>query len=374
MKIAVDRNMPLGREAFSTLGDVAIIDGRTLQTDDILDTRILAIRSTTKVNEHLLKGTSVAFVGTATIGTDHMDIPYLEKQAITWMYSPGCNAQSVAEYITAALLQLAVTYNQPLQGQTIGIIGVGNVGTKVAQQAKALGMHVMLCDPPRARTEGPEAFCDCDTLLEQADFVTMHVPLEKGGPDPTFHLANKNFFARMKPGAFFINAARGAIVETKALIDAIDASRITAAVIDTWEGEPKIARELLERVAIGTPHIAGHSFEGKANGTLMVYEAACHFLKAPPSFDAQRFMPTPTLPETALPIASNAQHQLHLLVKQVYDIMRDDAALRKAGQETDFDSLRRNYPIRREFACTTVTGITSTTLAQQVAALGFQRP
>ena len=375
MKIAVDRNMPLGSEAFSTLGEVAIIDGRRLQSSDIMDTSILAIRSTTKVNAALLQGTAVEFVGTATIGTDHMDIIYLEEQGITWMYSPGCNARSVAEYITAALLQLAVTHNQPLQGQTLGIIGVGNVGSKVARQAEALGMQVLLCDPPRARAEGPDAFCDCHTLLAQSDFVTMHVPLERGGPDPTFHMANANFFARMKRGAFFLNAARGAIADTQALLEAIDASRIKATVLDTWEGEPDISRDLLNRVAIGTPHIAGHSFEGKVNGTLMVYEAACRFLQCPPAFDANQHMPHPILPETPMPASGNAIRDLHLLVKQVYDIMADDARLRETvADKAGFDTLRRQYPIRREFACTKVTGISTVPIAQQVAALGFNIP
>ncbi len=372
MNIAVDRNMPLAPEAFRTLGEVDVVNGRELQAHDIRDTTILGIRSTTKVHAELLQGTAVQFVGTATIGTDHMDIPYLEKNGIQWVYSPGCNARSVAEYITTALLHLAVHYNQPLQGQTLGIIGVGNVGRKVEQQAVALGMRVLRCDPPRARKEGHEAFCSCDQLLSEADFVTLHVPLNREGPDKTIHLANDTFFRHMKPGACFLNAARGAVVDTQALIQALDEARIRAAVIDTWEGEPRISKELLDRVAIGTPHIAGHSYEGKVNGTIMVYEAACRFLNRKPSFDASKHMPPPILPQTPFPTERQHLQNLYALVTRVYDIMADDTQLRSVPQDAaSFDAQRRNYRIRREFACTQVMGIPSTQYAQQVVDLGF---
>lgn len=374
MKIAVDRNMPLAQEAFSTLGDVSVIDGRTLQPSDIQDIPILGIRSTAKITADLLRNAAVQFVGTATIGTDHMDIPYLEKHGITWMSAAGCNARSVAEYMTAALLHLAVTYDQPLRGQTLGIIGVGNVGKKVLVQAKALGMDVLLCDPPRARAEGSDAFCDRETLLAESDFVTIHVPLLREGPDQTYHMADEAFFKSMKSNAFFINAARGAVVDTSALIQALGTNRIRAAVIDTWEGEPEISRELLDRVAIGTPHIAGHSFEGKVNGTIMVYEAACRFAQTSPSFDREAHMPPPPLPSTTYPNAKAPLQCLQELVARVYDIMQDDARLRGASRKKQFDQLRRNYPIRREFACTTVTDIGNNNLAEQVLALGFRLP
>ena len=372
MNIAVDRNMPLAPEAFRTLGEVSIIDGRTLRREDIKNTTILGIRSTTKVNHQLLHDTAVQFVGTATIGTDHMDIPYLEQHGIEWMYAPGCNARSVAEYITAALLHLAVTYHQPLQNQTLGIIGVGNVGSKVAKQAEALGMRTLLCDPPRARKEGNGAFCDCKQVLAESDFVTLHVPLNREDPDKTMHMANETFFQQMKPSAFFLNAARGAVVDTQALIQALDVSQIKAAVIDTWEGEPDISQELLARVAIGTPHIAGHSFEGKVNGTMMVYEAACRFLQRQPHFDLQEHMPAPTLPRTPFPHTQTDIQNLQQLVMRVYDIARDDAQLRQTIEHGGFDHLRRNYPIRREFACTTVTDIADPKRAHQIEALGFQ--
>ena len=288
------------------------------------------------------------------------------------MYSPGCNARSVAEYITAALLHLAVTHAQPLAGQTLGIVGVGNVGSKVVQQAQALGMKVLLCDPPRQRSENTNIFCDLDTLLSHSDFVTLHVPLEKSGPDATWHMANRSFFARMKRGSFFINAARGAVVESGALLEAIDIAQVKAVVLDTWEGEPNVSEALLSRVEIGTPHIAGHSFEGKVNGTIMVYEAACRFLQRPSAFNPVEYLPQTKQPLIPFTATGNNAQDLHALVQQIYDIRKDDAQFRDAAQKPGgFDALRRNYPIRREFVNTTVTDIPNAATAQQVSALGF---
>jgi len=372
MKITVDRNMPLAPEAFATLGDVQVVDGRTLRSRDLQDTTLLAIRSTTKVNAGLLEGTPVQFVGTATIGTDHLDIPYLERRGMHWAYSPGCNARSVAEYLTAALLHLATKYEQPLTGQTLGIIGVGNVGQRVATQARALGLHVLCHDPPRERAEGPQAFCGIERILDEADFISMHVPLEKRGPDATYHMVDQDFLARTKRGAFFINAARGAIVDTPALIQALDDGQIQAAVVDTWEGEPAISPELLNRVTIGTPHIAGHSYEGKLNGTLMVYAAACRFLGRPPTFAPEQYLPPPLLPQIAFPCGQTPWDAYHQLVAAIYDIAADDARLRETQAHPEaFDTLRRHYPIRREFATTCVTDIPSPHAARIVRALGF---
>jgi erythronate-4-phosphate dehydrogenase len=372
MKITVDRNMPLAPEAFATLGEVQVVNGRKLTADDLKDTTILAIRSTTKVKPELLEGSNVKFVGTATIGIDHLDIPYLESKGIHWVYSPGCNAQSVAEYITAALLQLATQYNLPLKDQTLGVIGVGNVGSLVVKQACALGMNVLLHDPPRARKEGNASFCELEALLAASDFVTMHVPLETAGPDATHHMADERFFQQMKPGAMFLNAARGAVVDTPALIHALDGNQVRAAVIDTWEGEPTIPLALQERVAIGTPHIAGHSYEGKANGTMMVYAAACRFLSKSPTFDPEPYYPKPRVPAVPYPQTGNDVERYHAIVKQVYDIMGDDTRLREAKDDaTAFDQLRRNYPIRREFRWTTVTDIDTPETAKQLQAIGF---
>ncbi len=386
MKIIADRNMPYAAEAFGTLGETVIMDGRALTAAEVRDADILAIRSTTQVNAALLDGSRVRFVGTATIGTDHMDIPYLESHGIGWCFSPGCNANSVSEYFTAALLHLAVTHGFSLAGKTVGVIGVGNVGSRVVAKARALGMTVLMNDPPRqraARAAGHDAeaaeFVDLPTLLAAADIVTVHVPMEKGGSDPTFHLADGTFFARMRPGAIFINAARGAVVDSPALLAAIDSGKLAHVVLDTWEGEPGGYRDdLLGRVDIATPHIAGHSFEGKVGGTEMVYRAVCAFIGQPPVWTAEGNLPPPPVPQISLDAQGLATEAvLHGIVHQVYDIMGDDARMRQRPPEVakaaHFDHLRKNYPMRREFRFTEVACEHATPeLHESLPALGFR--
>ena len=386
--------MPYAEEAFSTLGDTTILEGRSISVTDVHDADLLAIRSTTKVDATLLDGSSVRFVGTATIGTDHLDKEYLESHNIHWCFSPGCNANSVSEYITTALLCLANRHNFTLKGKTIGVIGIGNVGSKVVKKAEALGMKVVQNDPPRQRAEigaqGEEdggqmleiggwmtpnsarhnlaplppctsetlsPFCNLDTLLAESDIVTLHVPMTKEGIDKTYHLADAAFFARMKPGSIFINAARGAIVQTSDLMAAIESNHIAHAILDTWEGEPEISPDLLSLVDIGTPHIAGHSFEGKVAGTQMVYDAACRFLKIEPTWTPDALLPPPDVPEITVDASTESDEALlWKVVKQIYDIEADDSRLRAQTDDHAFlfDSLRKNYPIRREFRFTTI--------------------
>lgn len=386
MKIVADRNMPYAAEAFETLGETVIRDGRALTAADVRDADILAIRSTTQVNAALLDGSRVRFVGTATIGTDHMDIPYLESRGIGWCFSPGCNANSVSEYFTAALLHLAVVNGFSMAGRTVGVIGVGNVGSRVVQKARALGMKVLMNDPPRqrqARAAGRDAeaaeFVDLQTLLAAADIVTVHVPMEKGGSDPTFHLADAAFFGHMRPGSIFINAARGAVADSLALLAAIDSGRLAHVVLDTWEGEPGAYRdELLERVDIATPHIAGHSFEGKVGGTEMVYRAVCEYIGQPPVWTAEGNLPPPPVPYIRVDARGLATEVvLEGIVRQVYDIMGDDARMRQRapdiGKAAHFDHLRKNYPMRREFRFTEVTcEHADPVLRDAIGALGFR--
>jgi len=387
MKIIADRNMPYAAEAFETLGETVIRDGRALTAADVRDADVLAIRSTTQVNAALLAGSRVRFVGTATIGTDHMDIPYLESHGIGWCFSPGCNANSVSEYFTAALLHLAVSNDFTLAGKTVGVIGVGNVGRRVVDKARALGMKVLMNDPPRqrqARAAGRDAeaaeFVALEVLLAESDVVTVHVPMEKGGTDPTFHLADAAFFGRMRPGAVFINAARGAVVDTSALLEAIRGGRRLAhVVLDTWEGEPGAYHDdLLDRVDIATPHIAGHSFEGKVGGTEMVYRAVCAFAGQPVAWIAEGNMPPPPVPCIRMDAQGLADEAaLNDIVRQVYDIMADDARMRTRADDAKkgdhFDHLRKNYPMRREFRFTEVAcAHAAPALRTSLRALGFR--
>lgn len=386
MKIVCSTNMPYAEEAFSTLGDTVLKDGRSITAKDVRDADLLIIRSTTKVDADLLKNSSVRFIGTGTIGIDHMDIPLLEKNGITWCGSPGCNANSVAEYIVSSLLALDNRHELTLAGETIGIIGVGNVGSLVAQKAKALGMNVLLNDPPRQRSAGEraqgtedagrkiEAFVELDELLHDSHFVTMHVPLTDNGDFPTRQMANDEFFHKMRPGTIFINSARGAVMNTDALLAAMDEGLVSHAIIDTWENEPKIRKDLLDHVDIGTPHIAGYSFDGKVMGTLMVYKEACRFLGQKPTWSPDALLPEPPVPAINIDVSSMTDEQaLWKIVQQVYNVEVDEAALR--AKPGNFDQLRRDYYERREFRFTTVKARNaSDNLLGKLTSIGFTVP
>jgi len=372
MKIICATNMPFVLEAFSTLGEARILEGRDISAADVRDAGILALRSTTQVNRALLEGSQVRFVGTATIGTDHLDLTYFQEAGIHWCFAPGCNANSVSEYITAALLTLGERHGITLEGKTIGVIGVGNVGSRVVRKARALGMRVLMNDPPRERLqksgvrsqkgiEPDEAFVSLDRILAESDIITVHVPLTKDGPDKTFHLADGNFFSRARKGLIFLNAARGAVVDTPALLKALDLGQVGHVVLDTWEGEPKYRTDMLARVDLGTPHIAGHSFEGKVMGTVMVYREACRFLGVPATWSHEPLMPTTLVPRVEIDAAGRPDEAvLREVVRKLYDIEADDRRLRDTAVADDalrakaFDRLRKDYPERREFQYTTV--------------------
>lgn len=377
--------MPYAEEAFGTLGETRVLDGRGIAAADVRDADILAVRSTTRVGRALLEGSRVRFVGTATIGTDHMDTAYLEDNGIAWCHAPGCNANSVSEYFAAALLRLSRQQGVSLQDKTVGVVGIGNVGRRIVEKAQALGLRVFPHDPPRERREGSRPdrgvppFVSLDRLLAESDIITLHVPLTREGADPTFHLADAAFFDRAGKGVVFVNSARGAVVETQALLAALADGRVAHAVVDTWEGEPAYNPVLLERTALGTPHIAGHSFEGKVMGTVMVYRAACGFLGVEPGWTAEALLPPPLVPELDVDAAGRSDEAvLWEIVRAVYDIEADDASLRATshGAPQDradaFDRLRRNYPVRREFRFTKVLARNATDALQaKIRALGF---
>ncbi len=355
MKIVVDENIPYGREAFSTLGDVVTLPGRAVDRAALADAELMMVRSITKVNESLLAGTPVRFVATATIGEDHIDKAYLSLQGIGFSSAPGCNANSVGQYVTAALLELAAEFKFGVHGKKLGIVGVGNVGTRVLAKASAMGMECVLNDPPLARKTGDAKYRPLEEILD-CDVVTVHVPLTKDGPDPTHHLVDETFLRSMKPGAILINSSRGAVADGEAIKWALDEGPLKACVLDVWEGEPVVDPELLKRVFIGTPHIAGYSFDGKVNGTRQIYEAACAFLGVEPAWDPSPLLPAPEYPEVRVPgNVPDCEAALREAVRQVYDIRKDDAALRgMLAVEAEehgafFDQLRKTYPRRREF-------------------------
>jgi erythronate-4-phosphate dehydrogenase len=368
MLIVADRNIVFAREAFESLGEVRLMRGREMTPAAVRDATLLLVRSITPVNRALLEGSAVRFVATATIGRDHVDTEYLRDAGVAFAAAPGSNANSVAEYITAALLVLARRQGKPLEGRTIGIVGAGNVGSRVAAKVRALGMRERLNDPPLQRATGEAKYRPVAELMD-CDFITLHVPLEKGGPDPTWHMVGADFLARMRPEAALLNSSRGAVVDNGALIEALRAGPSTklragrpgAAALDVWEGEPHIRPALLAKAALATPHIAGYSFDGKVNGTEMIYRAACAFLGRKPDWSPARCMPPPLIPEIELqPSPAEPEESLREAVLKVCPIERDDAALRKlaglppAEQGSYFDRLRAEYPVRREFQNTTV--------------------
>jgi erythronate-4-phosphate dehydrogenase len=379
MKIIVDENIPFVAECFSSIGEVEVVPGREITPGVIADADVLLVRSITRVGADLLAGSKVHFVGTATIGFDHIDTEYLLQNNIGFASAPGSNANSAAEYVIAALLNVAKRYSIDLEGKSIGIIGVGNVGGRVAKKASALGMKLFLNDPPLQRQTGDSKYLPIEKLFD-CDFVTLHTPLTFEGENKTFHLADDIFFKSLKKGCIFINASRGGVVDSGALKTAIEESRLQATVLDVWENEPNIDTKLLEMVDIGTPHIAGYSLDGKVAGMIMIYKATCEYFGLEAKFDIDSFLPAPAVPELKInPNSGSEQGVLLGAVEKIYDIKADDIRLRRMLEESAkeggkyFDSLRKNYPVRREFQNTRIiVEDINSSLAEKLKGIGFK--
>jgi len=361
VKIVADENNPFVGDAFSALGEVVVLPGKNITRKVLKGAEVLACRSTIQVNADLLEGTAVKYIGTGTIGTDHFDTDYLDSKGILYCNAPGCNADSVADYMTAALLHVAARQKVALVGKTLGVIGCGNVGSRVVKRARALGMRVLENDPPLARKTGDPRYRPLDELFE-ADYLTLHTPLTKEGADATWHLAGAKLFDKMQPHAVLINASRGAVVDGAALKDILKNHSIAGAVLDVWEGEPAPDPELASLTYLATPHIAGHSFDGKANGTNQIYRQICEWTGVEPTWDPSPCLPEPDVPEIEIDARSRADEDvLREAVFRVYPILEDDGRFRQAMANPDpdaraetFRALRKNYPRRREFKWTTV--------------------
>ena len=354
MKILVDENMPYARELFSRLGEVKAVPGRPIPTEALTDADALMVRSVTKVNEALLGDKSIKFVGTATAGTDHVDQAWLEQAGIGFSAAPGCNAIAVVEYVFSALLMLAERDGFALADRTVGIVGVGNVGGRLQKRLEALGIKTLLCDPPRADNGEEGDFRSLDELVAQADVLTFHTPLYKDGPYKSLHLADEALISSLKPGAILINACRGPVVDNAALLKCLNAGQQLSVVLDVWEPEPDLNLALLDKVDLGTSHIAGYTLEGKARGTTQVFEAYSQFIGQPQEVALSSLLPAPEFGRISLHGPLD-QPTLKRLVHLVYDVRRDDAPLRKvAGIPGEFDKLRKNYLERREWSSLTV--------------------
>jgi erythronate-4-phosphate dehydrogenase len=360
MRVVVDKNNPLVAEAFQQFGEVRALATKEITAGAIRDADMVIVRSETKVTEELLRGSPVRFVGTATIGTDHVDVAYLRTNGIGFASAPGSNANSVAEYIVAALLTLAQRKGLVVQAKTIGVVGVGNVGSKVVRNAKALGMTVLQNDPPISRATVKTHFVPLDDLMD-ADFITLHVPLTTTGMDPTYHLFDAKRIGTMKKGAILINTARGSVVDSTALGDALDRRHLGGSVLDVWEGEPAIDVELLKKIDIATSHIAGYSFDGKLAAVEMVYAAACQFFGQAPTWMPEKSLPKPLHERIVVSDTGDSlEETLSKIVKKCYDIECDDRSLRGItaapvdGVRSYFTRLRAEYGVRREFYNTTI--------------------
>ena len=356
--IVADANIPYAEEAFRGIGHVTLLPGQQIGSAEIAGADALLVRSVTRVDGALLRGSPVRFVGSATIGTDHVDRSYLEEHGIAFAHAPGSNAQSVVEYVCAALLAVYTESDTALRDRTVGVVGCGHIGGRLAARLPALGVRVLRCDPPLA--EAAEAkgrahdFVPMETVLAEADVVTLHTPLTRSGPHATVHLIGPNELAAMRSDALLINASRGAVVDNAALREALDTGGIGGAVLDVWENEPTPDEALLRRTEIATPHIAGYSFDGKVQGTAMLYDALTDWLGAPPAWDADVVLAADGLIPLRPPSSDLGETAwLDALARQAYDLRADDARMRAfLDQPADergayFHRLRKTYPKRR---------------------------
>lgn len=351
MKLVIDENISFAKEAFSLFGEVILLPGREITNDNLKDVDVLIVRSVTYVDEALLKNTPIKFVGTATIGTDHIDLKYLNENKIAFADAKGCNAYAVAEYVLTALLKICADEKISLKDKSIGVVGVGNVGSKVAKFSELLGLKVFKNDPPLQRKNPQEKYYSLEEILN-CDIVTLHVPLTFEGEDKTFHLIDEEKLTQLKENSILINTSRGAVIDNNALRKLIAQKNLNVA-LDVWENEPDVDLSLLERVKIATPHIAGYTLEGKVNGTVMIFNSVNEFLGTKYHFDFN-------LPEVKHNQLDYNKSEFDLiefenLISRIYDIESDTNQMRKMlyfnreDRIKYFDTLRKNYPLRREF-------------------------
>jgi len=347
IRVVADDKIPFIKGALDKVAEISYLPGGSIAASDLDGTDALLIRTRTRCDKKLLDGSGVSFIASATIGHDHIDAEYCRKKGITWTNAPGCNSASVQQYMVSTLLWLAVNRGLDLHGSTLGVVGAGNVGSKVAAAAGALGMRVLINDPPRERAEGPEGFVSLGTILEESDVISLHVPLNAEGPDKTFHLVDRDFIGRAKKGFVLINTSRGPVVESQALLEALHKGRAGLAVLDVFEGEPDLDPGLHAALTLATPHIAGYSLDGKAMGTAMsVQSLSRHF-----SLGLDDWIPG-GIPEPDQPVIfgdAGSVGWVELLweiYRQTYDVSLDDNRLRE--QPELFETLRGDYPFRRE--------------------------
>ncbi|MCQ2068461.1 MAG: 4-phosphoerythronate dehydrogenase [Bacteroidaceae bacterium] len=360
MKIICDSHIPFLNGVLEPYADVVYLPGNAITRDDVLDADALIVRTRTRCDARLLEGTKVRFIATATIGFDHIDTVWCQSNGITWTNAPGCNSLSVQQYMGSLLVGMARHFNFECREKTLGVVGVGNVGGKVARLAALLGFRVLLCDPPRARREGTGGFVTLDEIIERSDIITCHVPLTFEGQDSTYHLFDDSRLARMSSSQILINTSRGEVVDGKALKQVLQNRSIKAASLDVWENEPDIDPELLGLLFSGTPHIAGYSLDGKATGTAMCVQALGQFFDLPCGNWEVNDIPAPDQPLEFSVDASvkKPQEVLGDAILHTYNIMDDCSRLK--ADISGFERQRSEHPVRREFQAFTVNPIDDT--------------
>lgn len=361
LRIVADENIPYVKEFFSDFGVIVTLPGRAMTAADVAQADVLLVRSVTPVDESLLQGSRVKFVGTCTIGVDHLDVDYLRNAGITYSSAPGCNANSVVEYVFSVLAQLRPDWLQ----RSFGIIGCGNVGGALYQRLKTLGLKVSYYDPLLCSTDTDFRQADDQVCLEQvlqADVIAMHAPLTRSGDHPSHHLVSQPQLTQLRTGALLINAGRGAVIDNTALLQTLQQRSDVDVALDVWEWEPFVEPQLLPHIALATPHIAGYSFDGKVEGTAMIYRALCCFLGVKPDRSAQQLLPQEV--NVIDNVSGSTQQVLNQAILNGYDVAADDNRMRREiekvieanGEQSSrqaigatFDELRKTYPVRREF-------------------------
>ncbi len=353
MLIVADENIPLLDAFFQGFGEIRRVPGRSIDRATVEQADVLLVRSVTNVNRALLEGSKVRFVGTCTIGTDHLDLDYFQRAGIQWSSAPGCNARGVVDYVLGSLQTLAEIEGADLNQRTYGVVGAGEVGGRLVKVLKGLGWNVLVCDPPRQIAEDGD-YVSLEQIIEQCDVISLHTPLTKSGNGSTWHLFDRECLNRLKPGAWLINASRGPVVDNAALRDVLLSREDLQAVLDVWEGEPEVDVDLADLCVLATPHIAGYSLDGKQRGTAQIYQAFCAHLGQAPVIELSDLLPPPWLAEVHLNASTDPAWALATLCRSVYDPRRDDADFRRSlvgtvdEQRKAFDLLRKHYPERRE--------------------------
>ncbi len=370
LKIVADNKIPFLKGALESFAKVTYLPGADINKDVLSDADALITRTRTSCNEKTLKGSKVKLITSATIGFDHIDTEWCEKNGVEWTNAPGCNSESVKQYVGAVLALLIKEKGWQLKGKSMAVVGVGNVGSKVSAMAKALGMTVYEVDPPRARTE-EKHFEKLEDVIRKADVITFHTPLTIDGEDKTYHLCDDQLLKQMKPESIVINSSRGEVIDGAALKRALQNSKISAAVIDVWENEPQIDKELLDLVWIATPHIAGYSQDGKAMGTQMSVRAISRFFNL--GIDDWQATGIPQPEQAKVLINCDGLTDEEVIAKAImhtYPLKEDDGRLR--SEVTKFEQLRGTYPVRREYSAYTISLVNSTVSQKStLRAIGF---